>query len=53
MDLMNWVFQPYLNKFVVVFINDILVYSRDQKEYKQHLMILRNFEKKSVVCKIK
>jgi hypothetical protein len=27
MDLINWVFQPYLDKFVVVFINDILVYS--------------------------
>ena len=26
MDLMNWVFQPYLDKFVIVFIDDILVY---------------------------
>ena len=29
MDLMNRVFQPYLDQFVVVFIDDILVYSRD------------------------
>ena len=27
MDLMNRVFQPYLDRFVIVFINDILVYS--------------------------
>ena len=29
MDLMNMVFQPYLDQFVVVFIDDILVYSKD------------------------
>lgn len=37
MDLINWVFQPYLDKFVVVFINDILVYSSLQLEHEQHL----------------
>ena len=36
MNLMNRVFQPYLDQFVVVFINDILVYSRDE----QHLQIV-------------
>ena len=30
MDLMNKVLQPYLDQFVVVFINDILVYSKDE-----------------------
>ena len=30
MDLMNHVFRPYVNQFVVVFIYDILVYSKDQ-----------------------
>ena len=34
MDLMNQVFQPYLDKFVVVFINDILVYSKSYKEHE-------------------
>ena len=34
MDLMNKVFRPYLDQFVVVFINDILVYSRDEKEHE-------------------
>ena len=37
MDLMNRVFQPYLDKFVVVFIDDILVYSKSYKEHEQHL----------------
>jgi len=37
MDLMNRVFQPYLDKFVVVFIDDILVYSKSYEEHEQHL----------------
>ena len=37
MDLMNRVFQPYLDNFVVVFINDILVYSKFYEEHEQHL----------------
>jgi hypothetical protein len=37
MDLMNWVFQPYLDKFVVVFIDDILVYLNSFKEHEGHL----------------
>jgi hypothetical protein len=37
MDLMNWVFQPYLDKFVVVFIDDILVYSNSFEEHEEHL----------------
>ena len=37
MDLMNRVFQPYLNKFIVVFIDDILVYSKSYEEHEQHL----------------
>jgi hypothetical protein len=37
MDLMNQVFQPYLDKFVVVFIDDILVYSNSFEEHEEHL----------------
>ena len=40
MDLMNGVFQPYLDQFVFVFIDDILVYSRDEQEHEQHLKIV-------------
>ena len=34
---MNKVFNPYLDKFVIVFINDILVYSGSPKEHVEHL----------------
>ena len=37
MDLMNRVFNPYLDKFVIVFIDDILVYSGSPDEYAEHL----------------
>ena len=37
MDLMNRVFRPYLDRFVIVFINDILVYSRSELEHERHL----------------
>ncbi|GJV94092.1 putative reverse transcriptase domain-containing protein [Tanacetum coccineum] len=37
MDLMNRVCRPYLDKFVIVFIDDILIYSKTQKEHAEHL----------------
>ena len=40
MDLMNRVFHPYLDQFVVVFIDDILVYSKDVQEHEHHLKIV-------------
>ena len=40
MDLMNRVFQPYLGQFVVVFIDDILVYFKDAQDHEQHLWIV-------------
>ena len=40
MDLMNRVFPPYLDQFAVVFIDDILVYSKDAQEHEQHLKIV-------------
>nr|GEZ63322.1 putative reverse transcriptase domain-containing protein [Tanacetum cinerariifolium] len=46
MDLMNRVCQPYLNKFVIVFIDDILVYSKDIEEHEKHLKIILELLKK-------
>ena len=40
MDLMNRVFQPYLDSFVIVFIYDILVYSGSSEEHSKHLRIV-------------
>ena len=40
MDLMNRVFKPYIDQFVVVFIDDILVYSRSREEHERHLSIV-------------
>ena len=40
MDLMNRVFHPYLNQFVIVFIVDILVYSKYVEEHTFHLIIV-------------
>ena len=40
MDLMNRVFQPYLDRFVIVFIDDILVYSGSPEEHSEHLRIV-------------
>lgn len=37
MDLMNRVCKPYLDKFVIVFIDDILIYSRSKEEHTEHL----------------
>jgi hypothetical protein len=43
MYLMNKLFMEYLDKFVVVFIDDILVYSRDKQEHEEHLhLVLQN-----------
>ena len=40
MDYMDWIFRPYLNKLVVVFIDDILIYPRTDEAYKEHLKIV-------------
>ncbi|GKB17587.1 putative reverse transcriptase domain-containing protein, partial [Tanacetum coccineum] len=46
MDLMNRVRKPYLDKFIIVFIDDILVYSKDEEEHGKHLKILLELHKK-------
>ena len=40
MDLMQRIFRPYLDCFVIIFIDDILVYSRNDSEHEQHLRIV-------------
>nr|GEV92386.1 putative reverse transcriptase domain-containing protein [Tanacetum cinerariifolium] len=47
MDLINWVCKPYLDKFVIVFINDILIYSKNNKEHEGHLKLILELLKKS------
>ena len=53
MDLMNRVFHPHLAEFVVVFINDILVYSKDAQEHEQHLrLVLQILREKHLFAKL-
>ncbi|GJR59719.1 putative reverse transcriptase domain-containing protein [Tanacetum coccineum] len=49
MDLMNRVCKPYLDKFVIVFIDDILIHSRNEKEHKEHLKTILELLKKEVL----
>ena len=52
MALMNKVFQPYLHKFVIVFIDDILVYSRDEEEHANHMrLVLQTLREKQLYAK--
>nr|GEW99445.1 hypothetical protein [Tanacetum cinerariifolium] len=52
MDLMNRVCKPYLDKFVIVFINDILIYSTNKKEHEVHLKkILELLKKEELYAK--
>ncbi|GKC06540.1 putative reverse transcriptase domain-containing protein, partial [Tanacetum coccineum] len=46
MDLMNRVCKPFLDKFVIMFIDDILIYSRNEKEHKEHLKTILELLKK-------
>ncbi|XP_073138128.1 uncharacterized protein [Henckelia pumila] len=53
MDLMNRVFRKYLDKFVIVFIDDILIYSKSEEEHAKHLrLILRILQKKQLYAKL-
>ncbi|GJU28848.1 putative reverse transcriptase domain-containing protein [Tanacetum coccineum] len=46
MDLMNRVCKPYLDKFVIVFIDDILIYSKNKQEHEEHLKQILELLKK-------
>nr|GEZ69222.1 reverse transcriptase domain-containing protein [Tanacetum cinerariifolium] len=46
MDLMNQVCKPDLDKFVIVFIDDILIYSKNKKEYEEHLKAIMELLRK-------
>ncbi|GJV97024.1 putative reverse transcriptase domain-containing protein, partial [Tanacetum coccineum] len=46
MDLMNRVCKPYLDKFVIVFIDDILIYSKSEEEHAEHLKLILKLLKK-------
>ncbi|GKA26958.1 putative reverse transcriptase domain-containing protein [Tanacetum coccineum] len=46
MDLMNRVCKPYLDKFVIVFIDDILIYSKSKEDHEEHLKIILGLLKK-------
>ncbi|GJS18799.1 putative reverse transcriptase domain-containing protein [Tanacetum coccineum] len=52
MDLINRVCKPYLDKFVIVFIDDILIYSKSKKEHEEHLrQILKLLKKEELYAK--
>nr|AAQ56540.1 putative gag-pol polyprotein [Oryza sativa Japonica Group] len=53
MNLMNKVFMEYLDKFVVVFIDDILVYSQSEEDHQQHLrLVLRKLREHQLYAKL-
>ena len=53
MDLMNRVFRSYVDQFVVVFIDDILVYSKDREDHDIHLwVVLETLRKEQLYAKL-
>jgi len=54
MDLMNKVFKPYLDRFIVVFIDDMLIYSRISEEHTHYLrIVLEVLRKNELYVKLK
>ena len=52
MSMMNKVFMEYLDKFVVVFIDDIMVYSKNEEEHKEHLrLVLKKLRERQLYAK--
>ena len=53
MDLMNRVFSSFLDKFVVIFIDDILIYSKDEEEHAEHLrFVLQTLRREKLYTKL-
>ena len=53
MEYMNRIFRPYLDKFVVVFIDDILIYSKSKEEHADHLrIVLQVFKERQLYAKL-
>uniref|UniRef100_A0A0A9AA37 Reverse transcriptase domain-containing protein n=1 Tax=Arundo donax TaxID=35708 RepID=A0A0A9AA37_ARUDO len=53
MNLMNKVFMDYLDKFVVVFIDDILIFSKSEKKHEEHLrMVLQVLREHQLYAKL-
>lgn len=53
MEYMNRIFHPYLDQFVVVFIDDILVYSKSEEDHAEHMRIaLRTLKEKKLFDKL-
>ena len=53
MDLMNLIFRSYVDQFVVVFIDDILVYSKDRENHDTHLrVVLESLRKEQLYAKL-
>jgi hypothetical protein len=50
MNLMNKIFMPYLDKFVIVFIDDILIYSKEKEEHAKHLRIALQILQEHQLC---
>lgn len=53
MNLMNRVFKKFLDQFVIVFINDILIYSKSKEEHAHHLtQVLQVLKEKKLYAKL-
>ena len=53
MDLMHRVFQPYLDQFVIVFVDDILIYSKLEWEHEYHLRIVLQLLRDPISCTLR
>ena len=54
MDLMNRVFRSYVDQFVMMFIDDILVYSKDREDHDTHLLVvLETLRKEQLYAKLR